>query len=65
METILSLRHQQGVRNVTAARPIRLRVLPLITMSEMGQTEKSRTITRRSVNRPKADMLGTKRFVAL
>jgi len=34
-------------------------------MSALGQTEKSRAVTCRSVNRLKADMLGTKCFVAL
>jgi hypothetical protein len=34
-------------------------------MSEMGQSEKCRAVTYMSANRLKADVLGTKRFVAL
>src|SRR5262249_9557033 len=36
-----------------------------VGMSVKGQTEKSHAVTRRSVNRQKADILGGKRFVAL
>src|SRR5262249_18630995 len=42
------------------------RAAPSGTFSHsQGQTEKSHAVTRRSANRQKADMFGTKRFVAL